>query len=164
MPRLPTAIAASPALVRVLPFVIFAGLTGAQGQFGEAARYWIYFAKTVAGAGMLWAVRPFIAELRWEFNPAAILVGVGVFGLWVGLDELYPKLLPPDKPWNPPAEFESAWARFFITIRLLGSSLVVPPLEEVFYRSWLYRYLINPGFQSRVSYFWLTYHSCMSMS
>jgi CAAX prenyl protease-like protein len=39
-----------------------------------------------------------------------------------------------------------AW--FFIVIRIAGSSLVVPPMEEVFYRSFLYRYIVKPDFQT----------------
>jgi CAAX prenyl protease-like protein len=33
-------------------------------------------------------------------------------------------------------------------VRVLGSALVVPPLEEVFYRSFIYRYLAKADFQS----------------
>jgi hypothetical protein len=33
-------------------------------------------------------------------------------------------------------------------VRLLGSSLVVPVMEELFWRSFLRRYLINPDFRS----------------
>ena len=36
----------------------------------------------------------------------------------------------------------------FIAVRVLGSSLVVPPLEEVFFRSFVYRYLFQPDFLS----------------
>jgi CAAX prenyl protease-like protein len=36
---------------------------------------------------------------------------------------------------------------FFIGIRLIGSTLVVPALEEVFYRSFLYRWIIDPQFE-----------------
>jgi len=36
----------------------------------------------------------------------------------------------------------------FIVVRTLGSSIVVPPLEEVFYRSLVYRYIAKPDFQS----------------
>ena len=39
-----------------------------------------------------------------------------------------------------------AW--FFITVRILGSALVVPPIEEIFYRSFLYRYIGQSDFQS----------------
>jgi len=52
--------------------------------------------------------------------------------------------------WNPFAQFgaKSALSWFFVAMRLLGSSLVVPPLEEVFFRSFLYRYLVRPDFRS----------------
>jgi hypothetical protein len=33
-------------------------------------------------------------------------------------------------------------------MRIAGSTLVVPPLEEVFYRSFLYRYIARPNFLS----------------
>jgi CAAX prenyl protease-like protein len=39
-----------------------------------------------------------------------------------------------------------AWA--FIAVRVLGSSIVVPPIEEVFYRSFVYRSVSRPDFES----------------
>jgi CAAX prenyl protease-like protein len=33
-------------------------------------------------------------------------------------------------------------------VRVAGASFVVPQLEEVFFRSFLYRYLVKPDFQS----------------
>ena len=42
----------------------------------------------------------------------------------------------------------SALAWLFVATRILGSTFIVPPLEEVFYRSFLYRYLAKPDFQS----------------
>jgi hypothetical protein len=39
-----------------------------------------------------------------------------------------------------------AW--FFIAVRILGSTFIVPPLEEVFYRSFLYRYFAKQNFLS----------------
>ena len=35
-----------------------------------------------------------------------------------------------------------------IAARILGSTFIVPPLEEVFYRSFLYRYIANQNFLS----------------
>jgi CAAX prenyl protease-like protein len=40
----------------------------------------------------------------------------------------------------------SARAWLFIGVSMLGSALVVPPLEEVFYRSFVYRYLTRSDF------------------
>jgi CAAX prenyl protease-like protein len=56
----------------------------------------------------------------------------------------------PATPWNPLVQFgqDSALAWLFAVTRILGSALVVPPLEEAFYRSFLYRYIANPHFES----------------
>ena len=40
----------------------------------------------------------------------------------------------------------SGFAAVFVVVRLIGSALIVPPLEEIFYRSFLYRYFIKPEF------------------
>ncbi|MBN8247003.1 MAG: CAAX prenyl protease-related protein [Verrucomicrobia bacterium] len=149
-----------PLAVRVAPFAVFLVLTSLQGQFGEASRYWLYLVKTLLGAGMLWVVWDRIAECRWSFSWEAVAVGVAVFGLWVGLEGRYPPLdaltaqvglgrapdtTTPPPPWNPFLHFGSgsvlAWG--FVVVRLLGSTLVVPPLEETFYRSFAYRFIAD---------------------
>jgi uncharacterized protein len=135
---------------RVLPFGLFVLLTAAQGAFGEGSRYWAYAAKTLLGAWMLWAIWPLVTEMRWRLSWEAVVVGVGVCGMWIGLDPYYPKLMAQTQPWNPHAQFGhgSVLAWSIITIRLLGSTLVVPPLEEVFFRSFGYRYLARADFMS----------------
>ncbi len=141
---------ASPAYARIAPFVIFLALTFCQGQFGEASRYWFYLAKTAVGAWLIWEMRPFVAEMRWALSWEAAVVGIGVFVVWVGLNDFYPKLGKTDAVWNPHALFGEGTARawVFIVVRILGSSLVVPPLEEAFYRSFLYRYFVNTDFRA----------------
>jgi uncharacterized protein len=143
-------IGASAVRARVAPFVIFLALTFCQGQFGEASRYWFYLAKTVVGVWLIWEMRPLVAEMRWAFSWEAVVVGVGVCAVWVGLNDVYPKLSKAGTPWNPHEEFgaNSALAWLFISVRIVGSSLVVPPLEETFYRSFLYRYLVKTDFEA----------------
>lgn len=148
---------ASPVGVRIAPFLIFYLLTIGQGRFGEEARYWFYFAKTVVGAWLIFVIWKWVKELEWRFTWEALAAGIAVFVLWVGLDPFlvelgwegsYPKF-GGGQDWNPHAQFgaDSAWAWFFIVTRIAGSSLVVPVLEELFYRSFLYRYLVQPDFQ-----------------
>jgi uncharacterized protein len=110
----------------------------------------MYAAKTCVGAWMIWVIRPFVAELRWNLSGEAVLVGVAVCLVWIGLDPYYPKIMPAGTPWNPHAQFgqQSAMAWLMITLRILGSTLVVPPLEELFFRSFVYRYLAKPEFLS----------------
>ena len=139
--------AGSPIWARVAPFAVFVILTSLQADSG-AERYWLYAVKTAVGAWMLWEARPFVQEMRWAISLEAVLVGVAIFGVWVGLDDFYPRLAKPAHPWNPNAEFgnNSGAAWFFVLVRLVGSSVVVPPLEEVFYRSFLYRYFVKIDF------------------
>jgi uncharacterized protein len=140
----------SPLAARVAPFVIFLALTSCQGQFGAASAYWFYLAKTLIAIWLIWAMRPFVSEMRWAMSWEAVVVGIGVFVMWIGLDPFYPKFMKSGAVWNPHLQFgqnsELAW--LMIVTRILGSTLVVPPLEEAFYRSFLYRYLTKPDFLS----------------
>ena len=173
MPFLKKVLSASPAAARVAPFVIFLVLTFCQGQFGAASAYWFYFAKTLVGVWLIREMRPFVTEMRWAFGWEAVAVGIGIFVIWIGADRYYLHthelsqdyifpllkriglgfLCPEAKAttlWDPNQQFGdgSTLAWLMIVTRILGSTFVVPPLEEVFYRSFLYRYIAKVDFQS----------------
>ena len=152
----------SPVAARVAPFALFVLLTAAQGKFGPASAYWFYFAKALIGLWLILEIRPLVLEMRWAFSWEAVAVGVGIFAVWVGLsgewttqNSLWVKLgishasNHPSPIWNPIAQFGpgSALAGLFIATRVVGSTLIVPPLEEVFYRSFVYRYIARQNFQ-----------------
>lgn len=142
--------------MRIGPFIIFLLLTFLQGYAGSSGQYWFYLAKTVIGAWLIWLVWQDVAEMRWKLSVAAIVVGIGVFALWIGLDEVFrrlgfqgaPRLKITQDAWNPQAHFPAPMAWFFIGVRIIGSGFVVSALEEVFFRSWLYRYLAKPDFEA----------------
>jgi len=138
----------SPEYARVAPFVIFVVLTALQGEGGS--RFWVYIAKTIVGAWLVWKMRPFVEEMRWALSWEAIVVGVGVFAIWVGLDGHYPRFSDPGEGANPFKHFGagSGLAWFYIVVHILGMTIVVPPLEEVFYRSFLYRYFVKMDFRA----------------
>ncbi|MDR3455807.1 MAG: CAAX prenyl protease-related protein [Verrucomicrobiae bacterium] len=153
----------SPAVARAVPFLIFVALTVAQGKFGPASAYWFYFAKTFVGLWLIYEMWPLVAEMRWAFSWEAVAVGVGVFAVWVGISSgwttqasLWFKLGLSHAPataapvWNPNEQFGqgSALAWLFVVTRIVGSTLIVPPLEEVFYRSFVYRYIARVDFLS----------------
>ncbi len=144
--------ASAPEYPRVAPFGIFVVLTVLQQEkaFGPASYYWLYVVKTVLVAWMLWEARSFVPEMRWKISLEAILVGILIFAVWVGLDGYYPRLAKLGKGWNPNDQFgpgsAAAWA--CIVFRIAGSSLVVPPIEELFYRSFLYRYFVKIDFRA----------------
>ena len=85
--------------------------------------------------------------MRWVISFEALLTGPLVFILWVTLDVPYTKFSQPDDSWNLQKQFAAApvmvWV--FAGVRIAGSTLLVPMLEEVFYRSFLYRYILAPN-------------------
>lgn len=147
---------ASPIYVRVVPFFIFVGLIAFGSMFGKDGPFWIYALRTFLGAWFIIEMRPFVPEMRWTVSLEAFAIGVAVFIMWVGLDSFVPKNhifftpSPDDPVWNPFQRYTAspnlAW--FFFLVRLLGSSFVVAPLEEVFWRSFLYRYAVRTNFES----------------
>jgi CAAX protease family protein len=124
-------------------------LTFGQGRLGAGSDYWFYLAKTLVGAWLIWQMRPFVSEMRWAASWEAVVVGVAVCVMWVGIDGLYPKIETGGTVWNPREHYGAspALAWTFIAVRILGSTFVVPPLEEVFYRSFLYRWFVRTDFQ-----------------
>jgi uncharacterized protein len=140
----------SPLVARVAPYVIFVALTALQGKLGEGSQYWVYLTKTAIGAVLIWATWPIVTEMRWAFSWEAVAVGIFVFVFWVGLDPFYPHFMKIDMVWQPLRDFGegSALAWGVMIARVIGMTLIVPPLEEVFYRSFLYRYIVKVDFLS----------------
>ena len=139
----------NPLKARVAPFVIFLLLTMGQGQFGPESHFWFYLAKTLVGAWLVWMMIPRVSEVRWAASWEAFVVGIAVFVGWVGVHPFTPWFGgEPEITWNPFTVFGegTALAWMFIVTRVLGSTLVVPYLEEAFYRSFLYRWVEDQDF------------------
>lgn len=145
--------AKSPEYARFMPFLIFVVITFFGGMMGGNSMFWLYALKVGVGLWLIREMRPYVSEIRWTFSWQAVLMGVLVFVAWVGLDPFYPKnnLLFKDTEesiWNPFTRFgeSSMIAWTLIVIRIFGMTIVVPPLEEAFYRSLVYRYIIKYDF------------------
>jgi len=153
MSKLREALGRSPFWARVAPFILFVSLTSLQGKFG-LSYYGVYCAKTFVGVFLVWLIWPVVTEMRWAFSWEAVVVGIFVAVFWVGLDPWCPKWFGIDHVWNPYADLRkigetgSKWALAYVIIRIAGSTLVVPHMEEVFFRSFLYRYVIKVDFLS----------------
>jgi|ERR1041385_1099312 CAAX prenyl protease-like protein len=146
-------IRASPIHARVVPYIIIVALTMVQEWFDGPMRYWMYLFKMLLGIWCIWEMRSLVSEIRWAISWEAVVAGIGVCAIWVFLDPYYPKvefLFKGGNPWNPFKQFGhgSAVAWFFFGVRTVGSALVVPPIEEAFYRSFLYRYFVRLDFEN----------------
>ena len=99
---------------------------------------------------------------------ASIAIGLSVFVVWVAPDKLFgyrhswlfDNFLTGSAGSSLPAEFRQN--TLFLLVRTAGSMLLVPVIEELFWRAWLMRWLIDRDFLSvRLgtyvpSAFWLT--------
>lgn len=93
-----------------------------------------------------------------EFKPAlpfgSIAAGVAVFAIWIAPDALIPgyrssilfsnSLLGHMHSSLSPVALRDPWV---LTWRTARAVIIVPVIEELFWRGWLMRWLINPNFQ-----------------
>ena len=136
-----------PATAYVAPFALFLLLTEI-GRWIPGSLLWIYPVKTIlAGVLLVWFRRAY-SEVKLEFSWLAIAVGLVIFMLWLGMEGYYP-LLFKSRGVSPYEMVEGTWngVMVWIGIRLFGAVVIVPIMEELFWRSFLLRYLINTDFR-----------------
>lgn len=111
----------------------------------------IYTIKIVAVVGVLIYFWRSYDELRMEKIEAvnivyAVVIGIVVFALWINMDWKFATIGTP--AIYDPHKLSQNWFYAFAAIRMFGTSLVVPIFEEIFWRSFIIRYIINSDFAS----------------
>ncbi len=84
-------------------------------------------------------------EVRFSLDWLSILAGFLVFAIWILPEGLYPKV--GHSEFNPYAHATGYGVYVLIGFRLIGAVLVVPLMEELFWRSFALRFLINSDFK-----------------
>ena len=144
------------ALVRILPFGLFMlllALRGAVAGNADIDARWIYGLNVVLVGGLLLWLRREYGELVRQLAPntrellLAIAVGFIVFVLWISLDAPWMALGEPTASFVPvDAAGQLIWP--LIAVRWIGATLVVPVMEELFWRSFLMRWVDNVRFEA----------------
>lgn len=147
----------------MLPYVIpmfgYLAMTTAEGYLpagadGHPSHVWYplgYTAKVAITAALMWACRSTWRDLSPFPGPKAVALAV-VLGLlvivaWVGLDGYYPTFaLTGTRSAFDPNVLPTAGRWAFVAVRLLGLVVLVPVFEELFWRSFLVRWLIDDDF------------------
>lgn len=129
--------------------------------FGLAATAQMYALRTVLTAAALVALAPWArAVMRplWTRRPAAALFWGLVVGLVVCVLWIVPESIPAYRDFSllgaigfgggaaasGPSPYEPSVCGWTLTwIKLFGSAFVIAPVEEIFFRSFLYRWLQN---------------------
>lgn len=116
--------------------------------FPRASYPIVYSLELVIVTALLVWYRRVFHQLKWTLKGtvAGILVGLLVFAFWIPLDQLTPVHLSGSREaYNPFAAIPQAGIRdLFILVRFTGLALVAPVAEELFWRSFLVRYVAKP--------------------
>lgn len=150
---------------RILPFAVylvflaveeaFSAMTAwspALARFEVELSLWLYPVKATIVLAVLVYFWPRYGELKqrpWS-RPGdlglSLLVGFLVYLAWVQMD--WPWAVQGDLGGYNPFQAGNATGELLATARVAGAVLVVPVMEELFWRSFLIRYLISARFQS----------------
>jgi len=143
---------ADPVIARCAPFAVFLCflILGSALNAAGHAEPWLLVVRSVVVALVLAWFWPAYAELR---SPpplraahvlAAVGVGLVVFALWIVLDQRWAALVPGAgfEPTRPDGSIDWVLA----CSRLAGFALVVPVMEELFWRGFLLRWLVRHDF------------------
>jgi CAAX prenyl protease-like protein len=149
---------------RIAPFALFMAFIaiqegmqyiGKQGFFviPEIFFLYLYPVKTVLVGLLLLCYRKSYTEITGNclVNISNIIIsiiaGIIVFILWINMDWSWATIGTP-KGFDPSSISENITRYTLISARILGAAVVVPIMEEIFWRSWLLRYIISQHFQS----------------
>lgn len=129
---------------------VFMAMTALEPKF-PAHYVWLYIAKVCVVTGVLVAFRAVWQDIRFEARVLlpAVLIGLAVFVEWVLLDKITPPLpfLGRRTGFNPFTAIAEPGPRgLFLAFRFFGLVLLVPVMEELFWRSFLLRYLTKEDF------------------
>jgi CAAX prenyl protease-like protein len=148
------------AWVRILPFAaylffIVAGDVLERLGVAAAVLVWLYPLKIAIVALLLALFWRQYAELglaktrpsRLSSSQAltALATGVLVLVLWISLDAGW-MIIGSPSGFDPRSQGQIDW--LLVAIRILGAALVVPVMEELFWRSFLMRWIVAPNFES----------------
>lgn len=129
---------------------LFLGITFAEGQ-SPANYVYIYFAKIAVVLGALIWAKPTWRDIKFEpkLIPLGVIAGLVLFAVWVGIEKALPYPHLGDRTaFNPYDKISDATLRTaFIAVRFFGLALLVPFMEELFWRSFGLRYASQTNFQ-----------------
>lgn len=155
------------ALPYVLPFAVFLAFLAIQ-KYLPIPPTLEYAVRDLLLAVVLFAVSRHVIELRSFHRLETVILGVAVFLVWLGPDLIFPGYrqhwlfqnailghlaTPPESVIRDPVVL---WPR------IIQAVIIVPILEELFWRAWLMRWLISPQFEKvplgayQAGAFWIT--------
>jgi uncharacterized protein len=151
--RLPAWAEKYPSLPYTIPFVVFFVFLALHDYLAFLGP-WEYPLRAASLAIVLWIFSRYVIDLRVRFAASSVLVGLAVFAIWIAPDLLFPgyrnhwlfqNSITGQVKSSLPDEMRSN--SLVLIARAVRAILIVPIIEELFWRAWLMRWLINPDFR-----------------
>jgi len=141
-------------VVRVTPFIFYIVVMVLSGLLADMKVdvRWIYAIRVAGTALILFCLRSQYAELTWPPRMSlvsfifSVLMGLLVYLLWINLDQQW-MVLGKSVGYDP-RNADGDLNYPMIAMRLTGAALVVPVMEELFWRSFLMRWVDRMDFTS----------------
>ena len=143
-----------PAIPYVAPFAAFFILLALGDFLHSVFGQWEFPLRVVILSGILWVFSRDVIDFtvrRWALT---IFAGIAVFAIWVAPDLLFPgyrqhwlfqNAITGSVTSSIPADLrENLLVLLFRTLRAI---VLVPIIEELFWRAWLLRWLVSPDFE-----------------
>ncbi len=151
------------AWVRILPFAAFMFFIGIQqliqyfidnnyGTLTDTHLLYLYPVKIIVVTALLLYLFRYYDELKFgdfynfPHTLLSVFTGLIVFVLWINMDWPF-ATFGEAQGFNPGLVDDSVIRGGLIFFRIAGAALLVPVMEELFWRSFLLRYIINSDFE-----------------
>jgi uncharacterized protein len=157
-----------PSIPYVLPFALFLLLLAVMPSLPLGPRA-DQLTRLVLVGGALLLVSRQVLDFRVRHAAGSVLLGVLVFAIWIAPDLLIPgwRELPLFSNRLTSATgggfpVEARGDPVAVGLRFLRAAALVPVIEELFWRAWLPRWIVNPSFQKvplgtyTAAAFWIT--------
>lgn len=135
-----------PFIPYVFPFALFA-VCIYSGPIFNIPQGIMYPIKTVlVASSLIYFWNAYKQEIRFSFSWLPVIAGILVFFIWILPEGMYPQI--GNSEFNPYIHASGYGVHVVIAFRLLGAILVVPLMEELFWRSFALRFAIKSDFKS----------------
>src|SRR6185369_13324466 len=143
-----------PSVPYVLPFAVFLLVLGVRNTL-PISPVWEYPLRIFLTVAAILLVSRGVFSWKPVAPVGSVSIGILVFLIWIAPDLISPAYR---QHWlfqnsitgrvASSIASEDQWNFQFLIFRILGSTLVVPIIEELFWRGWLMRYIISSDFRS----------------
>ncbi len=143
----------SASLPYIAPFAVFMGLIALHSVYSLPDLADQILRVTVVSLVLIFVARPVI-DLRAPSWPLSLLIGAAVFLIWIAPDLAFPgyrhHLLFENRILGAPTPGLSVASQTqpaVLALRAVRAVILVPIVEELFWRAWLMRWIIAPDFE-----------------